>query len=78
MLTFVFAQICDYHHLSPAGHRFNSPKSINKIAILGGLRDVSADSDIKCHITPVLSNYSPLVAVLEAGPRSAIGRTPDS
>ena len=44
---------------SPAGHRFTCPKSITKIAIRRGQRNVTADSDIKCHVTPVLSDYSP-------------------
>ena len=40
-------------------HTFTSPKSIIRIAIRGGLRDVTADSELKCHITPALTDYSP-------------------
>ena len=44
---------------SPARYRFTCPKLFTKFAIRDGLRDVTADSDIKCHITLVLSAYSP-------------------
>ena len=44
---------------SPAGHQFTCPKSLTKLAIRGDLRDVTAKSDIKCHIKPVISDYSP-------------------
>lgn len=49
-MAFTNVNSCKY----PARHRL----SVTKLAIRGGPSDVTAESDIKCHNTPVQSNYA--------------------